>query len=88
MAKQKPFTSLHAEYLSESAPKRKLFTPAQRRMLIDVARHFATVTGVFLIAMVLIAWRHGTLNVVSIVRESLLNVETALREWFNCLRNR
>jgi len=58
------------------------------RPLLTAARHFAAVTGIFLIALTLIAWRHGTLDIISALRSSLLNMETTLRGWYNILRLR
>jgi hypothetical protein len=56
--------------------------------VISAARHFTTVVGVLLIALVLVAWRHGTLDIISAVRSSLLNTEATLRDWFSALRLR
>ncbi len=55
------------------------------RPFINVARYAATIVGILLIAMVLVVWRQGTLDVADTVKSTLLNTETSLRNWFSSL---
>ena len=56
------------------------------RRIIKIARHFSTVLGVLLAALVLVAWKHRTLDIASALKSSLLNTEVMLRSWFSSLR--
>jgi hypothetical protein len=60
----------------------------KKRALLAAARLLTTLAGVFLIALFVVAWQHGNLDIVGALRTSLYNTETQLREWFSCLRLR
>jgi hypothetical protein len=60
----------------------------KKRAMYAAARLLTTLAGVFLVALSLVAWQHGNLDIVGALRTSLYNTETMLREWFSCLHFR
>lgn len=54
-------------------------------VFINGASRLAVVIGVLLVALVVMAFRHGTLDVFGAIKSSLLSAEATLRELFSDL---
>jgi hypothetical protein len=53
--------------------------------LINAVWYISSVVGILLILMGVVAWRHGSLDLISATKSSLLDAEATLRGWFSSL---
>ncbi len=53
--------------------------------LINAVWYLSSIVGILLIAMVVVACRHGSLDLISATKSSLLDAEATLRGWFSSL---